>query len=129
MSSSSLFESKAFYHGDCYKAAVNVTKINRLKSRIDKAGSSIPKRGRPSAASKEHESDSEENLPNEEPPPKTLRRSGPVYNKDLCITCQKPGGTIHKDEKLLLQLNNIPNAADAVANDVKYLLLCWSRLR
>ena len=56
MSSSSLFESKAFYHGDCYKAAVNVTKINRLKSRIDKTGSSIPKRGRPSAASKEHES-------------------------------------------------------------------------
>ena len=126
------------------QAAVNVTKINRLKSRIDKTGSSIPKRGRPSAASKEHESDSEENLPNEEPPPKTLRRSGPVYNKDLCIICQKPGGTIHKvatgqkmlelaqllqDEKLLLHLNNISNAADAVANNVQYHLLCWSRLK
>ena len=36
---------------------------------------------------------------------------------------------ILQEEELLLRLNNVPNAADAVANDVQYHLLCWTNFK
>ena len=33
------------------------------------------------------------------------------------------------NQELLLRLNHVPNAADAVANDVQYHLLCWVNLK
>ena len=75
--------------------------------------------------------------------PPSRRSSGVAYDKDSCIICQTPAGKLHKveymitGEKMLevarklsdkgfyLRLNTIPNAADAVANDVSYHLKCW----
>ena len=67
--------------------------------------------------------------------------------KNPALICQKSGGVLHKvefkstgetmlenaqilqEEELLLRLNNVPNAADAVANDVQYHLLCWTNFK
>ena len=76
-------------------------------------------------------------------PRKSLRSNRPEYDKNLCIICQKAGGKLHKveflqtgpkmlrvakdlpDPSFFLRMNSIPNAADAVENDVKYHLNCW----
>ena len=74
----------------------------------------------------------------------SLRKSNVIaYDKDSCIICQIPTGKLHKveymntgrkmlevahklnDKSFYLHLNTIPNAADAVANDVSYHLKCW----
>ena len=73
----------------------------------------------------------------------TLRSSATVYDKNLCIICQKEGGKLHKvyykstgekmltiaknltDRSFFLRLNSIPNASDAVANDVQCHHMCW----
>ena len=34
-----------------------------------------------------------------------------------------------EDPQLFLRMNNIPSAADAVANDVKYHLNCWVKVQ
>ena len=65
-----------------------------------------------------------------------------IFKKDRCIFCQEKKGVIHEvaymetgskildvaeklqDMPLLLRLNNIPNASDAVANDVQYHRKC-----
>ena len=59
------------------------------------------------------------------------------------MICQEKGGRLHQvdfvetgkrmlnvaeklsDQGFFLQLNNIPNSSDAVANDVQYHLKCW----
>ena len=33
------------------------------------------------------------------------------------------------DKDLLLRLNNVPDATDAVANDAQYHLNCWAKLK
>ena len=33
------------------------------------------------------------------------------------------------DKDLLLRLNNVADAKDAVANDAQYHLICWSKLK
>lgn len=66
-----------------------------------------------------------------------------AYDKNACIICQADGGKLHKvcfkrtgekmlevasklpDRSFFLRLNSIPNANDAVANDVQYHLTCW----
>ena len=70
------------------------------------------------------------------------RKIVPILDKNSCILCQIPGGKMHKVEFLqtgqdmlkvaeklenksfYLRLNVSPNAADAVANDVRYHLKC-----
>ena len=84
---------------------------------------------------------------NEKDQDRTLRSQSVHYDRELCIICQRPGGIcrtvefletgwsmLHVAEKLenksfFLRLNTIPNASDAVANDVKYHLLCWSNCK
>lgn len=71
------------------------------------------------------------------------RSTASYFNKDCCIICQKEGGKTNKvaylttdpkvlaqaqklkDDSLFLQLNEIPNAEDAAANDVQYHRTCW----
>ena len=139
--------SSAVYHSDCYKEVTNVTNLNRAKSR---AKEPILKRGRPSIQN--------ENVPPDIPtcsslaeptlPPKRLRSSKTgLYNKSYCIICQIQGGILHQiayettgksmlqyaellqHEELLLRLNSISDPSDGVANDTKYHLLCWNRLK
>ena len=70
------------------------------------------------------------------------RKIVPILDKNSCIICQIPGRKMHKVEFLqtgqdmlkvaeklenksfYLRLNVSPNAADAVANDVRYHLKC-----
>ena len=72
-----------------------------------------------------------------------MRYQGVIFKEDSCIFCQEKEGAIHKvaymatrskildvseklqDMPLLLRLNKIPNASDAVANDVQYHSKCW----
>ena len=66
-----------------------------------------------------------------------------IYKKELCVICQKDGGKLRKVEFLqtgkkmyevakvlpnkefFIRLSTIPQAEDAVANDVAYHLKCW----
>ena len=134
----SLVNEKAFYHQDCYKTVINRTNISRLKSRFEKIGIATPIRGRPSLEAKTPEIPlpTTPEIPSTET--KTLRSKGALFDKSCCIICQKPGGKIHKvaytstgcnmvkvaqqltDQSLFIRLNYVPDAADAVANDVQY---------
>ena len=67
--------------------------------------------------------------------------------KDKCIICQEENGNVHKvsykttaskmftvakkleDKLLFLRLNQIPNAEDAIADDVEYHRVCWVLLQ
>ena len=139
-----LSSGKAFYHTACQKSIVNTSKLNRLKKRVENTGSTVAKRGRPVLSSAELAQNEE---PLEELPVRSLRCSGVIFEKDKCVICQKEGGQLHKveytstgnsmleiaqqldNQELLLRLNHVPNAADAVANDVQYHLLCWVNLK
>ena len=75
---------------------------------------------------------------------RTLRSTAVPYDWDLCHICQNHGGVCRKvmlletgqsmlrvaeklvDKSFFLRLNTIPSANDAVANEVKYHLKCWS---
>ena len=77
------------------------------------------------------------------PQPKRLRSQTILFDKNKCIICQKDGGKLHKvafsatgqkfldiakqlpDQTLFIRLNSVPDASDAVANDVQYHLTCW----
>lgn len=72
-----------------------------------------------------------------------MRSQGVIFKKDHYIFCQEKEGVIHKvaymatgskildvaeklqDIPLLLRRKNIPNASDAVVNDVQYHKKCW----
>ena len=74
---------------------------------------------------------------------KTLRSPAIIFKKCWCIICQEENGKIHKvcykttgpkmvavakkleNKSPFLQLNQIPNAEDAIANDVQYHWVCW----
>lgn len=125
------FKEKCIYHSECYKKTTNVTTIRRLSIKITN-----------------DEVKTDENMEieyeDEEKPTFSTRSKIQSYNKDLCIICQKGGGgrlrkveflqtgkNMHEVAKTLenkeffLRLNTIPNAEDAVANDVLYHLQCW----
>ena len=79
----------------------------------------------------------------EEQPKRTLRSTTGIFNKTLCIICQKAGGSLrevrvkatgesmlkvaekHTDDSVLRRLNSIANANDGVALETKYHLRCW----
>ena len=132
-----LYDNKATYHSECYKAITNKSKIDRLKMKA--------KSSNPSAA---NETQSKESCSQQNPRPneqskRDLRSSNFGYDKQLCVICQKKGGTLRKvmykemgvnmllvakameDKAFFIRLNTIPNACDAVANDVMYHLACW----
>ena len=130
----SLVNGKAFYHQDCYKSVVNKTNISRLKWCCEKLSITMP-----NLKAKSPEIPSAET--------KTLRSKGSFFDKSYCIICQKPGGKLHKvayistgsnmvkvaqqltDQSLFIKLNSVPDAADAVANDVQYHLTCWVTIK
>ena len=129
-----LLENNGQYHKECYKKVVHTTNLERLRIRVQKRGRLI-------------EEDENSSFREEEPPTKLLRSNSYPFDKDLCIICQKPGGYLRKvactktgetmlacaetigDKDLLLRLNNVPDATDAVANDAQYHLLCWTKLK
>ena len=73
----------------------------------------------------------------------TRRSLAVMFNKQYCVICQKQYDKVHKveyletghkmlavakqlnDKSIYMRLNSIPNASDAVANDVVYHLKCW----
>ena len=122
----SLVNGKAFYHQNCYKSVVNKTNISTPN--LEAKSPEIPLSITPEIPSAET---------------KTLRSKGSFFDKSYCIICQKSGGKLHKvayistgsnmvkvaqqltDQSLFIKLNSVPDAADAVANDVQYHLTCW----
>ena len=135
---SDLLENKALYHKDCYALFGNTNLLERVKARYQSAlqssSSSVIKRmpGRPSSS-----------VENDYAPSKGLRSQAIPYSRDLCVICQSVGGKTHNveymktgvkmfevakelsDQGFYRRLNSIPDATDAVANDVKYHLRCW----
>ncbi|XP_057303354.1 uncharacterized protein LOC130640811 [Hydractinia symbiolongicarpus] len=128
-----LVEGKSSYHSDCYKMATNKTEIDRLKKRPVSKESSDSFSPSFVVSVKQNEK-------------KTLRSSGIMFQKHLCIICQKRGGKIHKvmsktvatkmlevskliaNKSFFIRMNNIPNA-DAIANDAQYHLACWVKVQ
>ena len=134
-----LLENRCRYHESCYASFANIGKLQRVKKRyatsLDTGEPSAIKRksGRPSLTSLEGK-DSET---------VRTRSKSTLYDKTLCIICQKPGGKVHEvqtkdvgrkmlsvseklDDKLFyMRLNAIPSADDAIANDVVYHNICW----
>lgn len=135
-----LFDSKKVYHKECYKRITNKTEKERAKKRYEKRGendgleNTLPTEDDTMVPEFEVEVDR-----------KLLRSSTEPFRKEECIICQtgKEVGTLHRVQKMvigkrmlevakllpkksfLLRLNEIPNAEDAVANDVQYHLKCW----
>lgn len=130
------------YHIECYKEVTNKSKIERSKQRFekDRAESSVCTDEQESRTSQDFVEQSEESNA------RNLRSHGPAFKKDRCIFCQEEEGIIHKvayiatgskmlyvaeklqDTALLVRLNNIPSASDAVASDavdVQYHRKCW----
>ena len=132
-----LYENKATYHSECYKAITNRSKIDRLKAKA-KSPNAL-------AASEEqtNNSSSQANPRPSDQSKRDLRSSNIGFDKQLCVICQKKGGKLRKvmfkemganmlsvakameDKSFFIRLNTIPNACDAVANDVMYHLVCW----
>ena len=72
--------------------------------------------------------------------PRFLCLTTSPYDKGICILCQKPGVKLRRaalyetrkkcfvakklsDQDLLIRLYSVPNASDALANDVQYHML------
>ena len=79
---------------------------------------------------------------------KLLRSNCEVYNRIFCVICQEEEegklcqvecketgkrmlevAKMLQDKSFLLRLNSIPNANDAVANEVRYHLPCWVKAK
>ena len=123
------------YHKECYKEITNKTKIERIKKSFEKFQGN-------SSNVKDEQNETVKQRPKVQDK-RNMRSQGVVFNKDRCIFCQEQDGIIHKvaylttgakmldvaeklqDIPLLLRLNNIPNASDAIANDVQYHRKCW----
>ena len=114
-----LKDNHVVYHSDCYKTTTNKTFIKRLKAKFVKNTPSVE----------------DQSTSTEQPATRSreMRSKSIAYDKSLCIICQEQGGTLRKvmlketGRKMLSasKLNTIPNADDAVANDVLYHLTCW----
>ena len=130
-----------FYHPYCYAEFRNSNKRDRTGTRYNEAvmqsDSSISKKqaGRSSGLRKTEEILTED---------RRLRFQSVIYNRDLCVICQRSVGVLRtvafletrqsmlkiaekpEEKSFFLRLNTIPNATDAVVNEVKYHLKCWS---
>ena len=123
-----LKDNHVVYHSDCYKTTTNTTFIKRLKAKFVKNPPSVEE---PSTSTEQPATSFRE-----------MRSKSIAYDKSLCIICQEQGGTLRKvmlketgrkmlsaskllkDKGFFLRRNTIPNADDAVANDVLYHLTC-----
>ena len=142
-SAQELLEKKVQYHKSCYSSFANADKVSRAQKRfrdsIEAAEGLVFKRkaGRSSAV-----------LESDQNQEKLITRSQTtLYNKDLCIICQKPGKNIHKvstneagelmvkvsekppDKRLFRRVDSIASAKDAAANDFLYHNLCWMLIK
>jgi len=141
ISAEEIKESGGVYHRHCYADYSNVTKRDRALARFSQAfhegtSSTVTRQpGRPSSSKQIDDSVSDD---------RTLRSQSVPYDQNLCIICQTAGGVLRtvafletghsmlhvaekmEDKGFFLRLNTIPSAADAVANEVKYHLKCWS---
>ena len=124
--SESIIYENGLYHSECYKNITNVAKIRRLSSKYTE----------PNVDIEIHE---ESELLEED----SKDQNRDIYDKSFCIICQKEGGKLRKVEYLetgkkmyevaksasnktfFFRFNTIPQADDAVANDVVYHLQCW----
>lgn len=128
-----LKEKSARYHKECYKSATNKVFIERLRARFAKQSSD----GKScEVQEKDVVQTSSLHIPG-------LRSRSTGYDRTSCIICQENEGDLHNamskavgekmfnvakllpEKGFFLRLNSIPNAKDAVANDVKYHLRCW----
>ena len=130
------------YHRSCYKEFSKRSKLDRVIDRFQKAvqhkksSLSQNKIGRPSLGTI--------STPvNKSDTPKTLRSSSGIFDKTMCIICQKPGeklnevqykatgktmlsvATKHYNDRVLRRLNSIAASDDCVATDAKYHFKCW----
>ena len=142
-SAQELLEKKVQYHKSCYSSFANADKVSRAQKRfrdsIEAAEGLVFKRkaGRSSAV-----------LESDQNQEKLITRSQTtLYNKDLCIICQKPGKNIHKvstneagelmvkvseklpDKRLFRRVDSTASAKDAAANDFLYHNLCWTLIK
>ena len=126
-----LHDNNAKYHSECYKTVTNKTKLERLRSRARISSESRT----------EHSEQDSISVSTSEPvdTKRELRSSSIGYDKQLCIICQEKGGKLRnvmykemgvkmirvaktmEDKSFFIRLNTIPNAHDAVANDVSYV--------
>ena len=122
-----------------YKDSTNKTNTKRSKQRYEKmlALGNLPNVTNNQVVQKDERS--EENTVEKQ----TFRSQAAIFKKDRYIICQEENWKIHKvsykttgpkmlavakklEYKLLfLRLNQIPNAEDAIANDVQYHRMCW----
>ena len=71
-----------------------------------------------------------------------IKTNVPIFDKNSCMIYQAPGGKFLQtgqkmlkvaekleDKSFYLRLNAIRNAADPVANDVRYHLKCWVKMQ
>jgi hypothetical protein len=127
---------KFIYHTQCYKHVTNKTNKNRAREKFESKKNKIQTPSTPESVeiSVKLVTSSEK---------KKLRSSSEPFIKHSCIICQESEGVLHKvqtmrtgqrmlevskllqDQSFFLRLNSVPNAADAVANDVQYHLKCW----
>ena len=129
-SSQDFISLKKQYHSECCKEITNKTKIQRAKERFD------------TKRNNENDVCEDINLSTENIQVETsakARRKTMLFNKNLCVICQKEserGIKLHSvefnqtgermlevakqltDQSMFVRLNSVPNAADAVANDV-----------
>ena len=129
------------YHSECYKATTNKTEINRSRSRYEKSLLNTASTDKTMESTPEASTEVKSNASSAQKI--TLRSSASLFSKEACIICQKRGGKLYKvaftktgqrmlevakkleDQSFFLRLNTIPNASDAIANDVQYHLTCW----
>ena len=122
-----------------YKDSTNKSNTKRSKQRYEKmlALGNLPNVTNNQVVQKDERS--EENTVEKQ----TFRSQAAIFKKDRYIICQEENWKIHKvsykttgpkmlavakklEYKLLfLRLNQIPNAEDAIANDVQYHRMCW----
>lgn len=132
--------SSYYYHKYCYKLFTNATDIKRSKERFVNKSATL--KGELSSVTNESNPETEQ-IENTQSGHRKSLRSVSIYDKNSCIICQKEGGRLHKvslkstgekmlevakqlsDRAFFLRLHTIPNASDAVANDVQYHLTCW----
>ena len=141
---SELKESGVTWHSNCYKwftmkSHIERLKVNAEKTIEDKYGNTAvyTPPGRPTQESPSTDTDG----------PRVLRSNETIYDKSLCIICHKINKDLelHNVQKIevgkkmleiakcypdgggfLRRMNTIPNAEDAIANDVKYHRYCFT---
>ena len=128
-----LKKEETIYHLECYKLATNKTFIDRLRKRPVAQPNAL-------AIDRDNCNTKEVKIVENR---RDLHSKSIGFDKTKCIICQERGGKLRKamdvnlgkrmldvakalpEKGFFIRLNSIPNAHDAVANDVLYHLKCW----